>query len=133
MNKKFGIVAILLLMGAVVMVSGCTGKSEVEKVNEQAQRDLEISGETYNYYEENGTARGGCYITNNGNVTYEVIVGSIEIFDKNGNIISEESMTYVEPIKPGETVFMDRFKVAEALPNGVSARVDISGASIRER
>lgn len=55
MNKKFRIGIVLLLIGAIVMVSGCTGKSEVEKVDEQAQRDLEISGETYNYYEENGT------------------------------------------------------------------------------
>lgn len=121
-----GILSILVL---VVAASGCTSSNtgNTTSTSPSYKNDIEVSAASYDYFAEDNSATGGCYIINNGNVTYKGVKINLEIYDTNGNVVGNATRT-VGQIRPGEEI--NYFAITEKpIPTGVSASATVEGAT----
>ena len=126
MRKIIPILIVLGLIAGIVSISGCTD-SGTQNSTPAYKNDIDVGAATYDYYSQDGSASGGCDVKNNGNVTYKKIKIELDIYDKDGNLVGNETKT-VGQLKPGEE--LGYFVVTEkAIPKGASASATVINAT----
>ena len=126
MRKIIPILIVLGLIAGIVSISGCTD-SGAQSSTPAYKNDIEVGAATYDYYSQDGSASGGCDVINNGNVTYKKVKIELDIYDKDGNLVGNETKS-IGQLKPGEE--LGYFVVTEkAIPKGKSASATVINAT----
>lgn len=120
-------IGILCIFVFVVAVSGCTDSNGNSTSEPQYKSDIQVSAASYEYFPQDGSASGGCDVVNNGNVTYKKVKILLEIFDKDGNKVGNETMV-VGQIRPGEEINWVP-TTGKPIKTGVSASATVVGAT----
>lgn len=72
--KSYGIISgLIAILIVVVMISGCTSSGNGTSGNgtttiPQYKSDINVSAASYTYFNEDGSASGGCDVRNTGNI-----------------------------------------------------------------
>lgn len=127
--KKYGIgiLGILTILIFVVMASGCTSNGSTNSTP-QFKKDIVIGGASYTYFAQDGSSSGGCWLKNKGSVEYTKVKINLEIFDKDGNSIDNQTIV-IGKLSPGEEINYARPTGEDPLPNGASAKATVVNAT----
>ena len=110
------------------MNSECISSSSSEP---QFKQDIEIGGASYEYFPQDGSALGGCWLRNNGEVEYTKVKINLEVFDKEGNSIENQTIV-VGKLSLGETINWISSEGYAPLPDGTSAKATVINATSSE-
>ncbi len=126
MRKIIPILIVLGLIAGIVSISGCTDSSGTQSSATAYKNDIEVGAASYDIYSD-GSASGGCDVVNNGQATYKKVKIELDIYDKDGNLVGNETKT-IGQLKPGEE--LGYFVVTEkTIPKGTSASATVINAT----
>ncbi|WP_308572147.1 FxLYD domain-containing protein [uncultured Methanobacterium sp.] len=127
--KKDGItvLGIIVVLIFLIMVSGCTSNGNSTSTP-QFKKDIVIGGADYNYFAQDGSGGGGCWLKNKGSIEYTKVRINLEVFDKEGNSIDNQTIV-IGKLSPGEEINYISPTGEPPLPNGASAKATVINAT----